>query len=183
MTLSEYAQMKWQAQETYVYHVVESLPETLLLSSYDTGVYHVYILLGTGESYATFDGDQAVDFMEEYNSISFDQYRGVVSSVDEITQDGYYIRVTGEVGQRTIYGIPDESDSKTIYEHTSADGWVECGSNEPNGKPIVVDTSADMDAILANATDGDVGEFYLYQGETTESYTNGAVYSIQKEDS
>lgn len=56
-------------------------------------------------------------------------------------------------------------------------------SNEPNGKPIVVATSADMDAILANATDGDVGEFYLYQGETTETYTNGAVYSIQKEDS
>lgn len=56
-------------------------------------------------------------------------------------------------------------------------------SDEPNGKPIVVATSADMDAILANATDADVGEFYVYQGETTESYTNGAVYSIQKEDS
>lgn len=56
-------------------------------------------------------------------------------------------------------------------------------SDEPNGKPIVVATSADMDAILANATDEDVGEFYLYQGETTETYTNGAVYSIQKEDS
>lgn len=56
-------------------------------------------------------------------------------------------------------------------------------SDEPNGKPIVVATSADMDAILANATDADVGEFYVYQGETTETYTNGAVYSIQKEDS
>lgn len=72
---------------------------------------------------------------------------------------------------------------------TPADGWnkvtvnVTGNSNEPNGKPIVVATSADMDAILANATEEDVGVFYLYQGETTETYTNGAVYSIQKEDS
>jgi hypothetical protein len=56
------------------------------------------------------------------------------------------------------------------------------GSNEPNGKPIPVSTAEEMDSILANATDADVGEFYLYNGETTDTYTNGAVYSIQKED-
>lgn len=50
------------------------------------------------------------------------------------------------------------------------------------GKPAVASTPEDMDAILANATEGDVGRMYLYTGETNESYTNGAVYSIQEEE-
>lgn len=39
-------------------------------------------------------------------------------------------------------------------------------------------TAAEMDEILANATVADVGAFYMYLGETTASYENGAVYRI-----
>ena len=39
-------------------------------------------------------------------------------------------------------------------------------------------TSDEMDRILADATNADVGSFYLYIGETTDTYENGAVYKI-----
>lgn len=46
-----------------------------------------------------------------------------------------------------------------------------------NGIKAVV-TAAEMDAILANATPENVGSFYMYLGETTDSYRKGAVYRI-----
>ena len=39
-------------------------------------------------------------------------------------------------------------------------------------------TSAEMDAIIANATAANVGSFYMYLGETTASYKKGSVYRI-----
>lgn len=42
-----------------------------------------------------------------------------------------------------------------------------------------VKTEAEMDAILANATDDTVGTFYMYIGATTSKYENGAVYEIE----
>lgn len=47
------------------------------------------------------------------------------------------------------------------------------------GSPIVVTDAATMDAILANATEADIGKVYLYQGETTANYENGALYGIE----
>ena len=42
----------------------------------------------------------------------------------------------------------------------------------------VIVTSHDMDTIIGNATDEDIGSFYLYLGETTPSYKKGSVYRI-----
>lgn len=42
----------------------------------------------------------------------------------------------------------------------------------------VIITSRDMDTIIGNATDEDIGSFYLYLGETTPSYKKGSVYRI-----
>lgn len=42
-----------------------------------------------------------------------------------------------------------------------------------------VKTEAEMDAILANATDDTVGTFYMFIGATTSKYENGAVYEIE----
>ena len=47
------------------------------------------------------------------------------------------------------------------------------------GAIIAVKTAEEMDAILANATEDTVGTFYMYIGETTDKYENGAVYEIE----
>lgn len=46
---------------------------------------------------------------------------------ENIDQSKIY-RVTGDT--ETTYGIPDEADNKTVYEHTSATGWKELGAGE-----------------------------------------------------
>lgn len=39
-------------------------------------------------------------------------------------------------------------------------------------------TENDMDYIIENATEDDIGSFYMYLGETTDSYKKGSVYRI-----
>lgn len=49
--------------------------------------------------------------------------------------------------------------------------------------PIVeIFTAEEMNALLNSATDADVGKFYMYVGETTDAYENGALYKIGKTD-
>lgn len=43
-----------------------------------------------------------------------------------------------------------------------------------------ISTEAEMDAILANATDADVGKFYLYSGVESDKYENDAIYKIER---
>ena len=43
-----------------------------------------------------------------------------------------------------------------------------------------ISTAAEMDSILENANASDVGKFYMYGGETTDKYENGALYRIAK---
>lgn len=47
--------------------------------------------------------------------------------IEEIEQGKIY-RLTKEDGT-IIYGIPDEINTKTVYEHTEAEGWVEVNKN------------------------------------------------------
>ena len=42
-----------------------------------------------------------------------------------------------------------------------------------------VSTAERMDAILASANPDIVGTYYMYIGETTDKYENGAVYEIE----
>lgn len=59
-------------------------------------------------------------------------------------------------------------------------GWVEVGAGgDADGKPITVTTSEEMDAVLANATEADIGKFYLYTGGESDKYENDAVYKIE----
>lgn len=48
------------------------------------------------------------------------------------------------------------------------------------GKPIEVQTSAEMDEILANATEAHVGSCYKFIGETDAKYEANALYIITK---
>ena len=43
-----------------------------------------------------------------------------------------------------------------------------------------ISTASEMDSILANATASEVGKFYMYVGETTDKYENGALYRVAK---
>lgn len=47
---------------------------------------------------------------------------------------------------------------------------------------IEVSNAEQMDAILAAATDADIGKAYIYTGESTEKYEKGAFYVITKAD-
>lgn len=61
--------------------------------------------------------------------------------------------------------------------------WLESGevyiSNEDN--VVAVETEEEMDEILNNATDNDVGKQYLYTGDTTPKYGGGRTYRVLKE--
>lgn len=48
------------------------------------------------------------------------------------------------------------------------------------GSPIVVSDAATLDKILSEATEADLGKAYLYVGEGTEAYKNGALYVISE---
>lgn len=62
------------------------------------------------------------------------------------------------------------NEAKAALEHHSSSGGL-----------ISISTEADMDAILANATEDDVGKYYVYTGETTDKYESGALYKIEQE--
>lgn len=46
--------------------------------------------------------------------------------------------------------------------------------------PIEVRTEDEMEAILANATEADIGAIYKYTGSTTNNYTHGVLYIIEE---
>lgn len=48
--------------------------------------------------------------------------------------------------------------------------------------PIEVSTPEEMDAILADASDDDLGKAYIYTGASTDTYEQGALYMITKEE-
>lgn len=49
---------------------------------------------------------------------------------------------------------------------------------ESSPKPKEIKTEAEMNSILANATEADVGNYYKYTGNTTATYEQGAIYVI-----
>ena len=50
-----------------------------------------------------------------------------------------------------------------------------------NGRPIVVESEAEMNAILESATTDNIGMVYKYEGELSETYEIGALYVIENE--
>mgnify|MGYP007111660093 CR=1 FL=1 len=53
-------------------------------------------------------------------------------------------------------------------------------SGSVNGKVQEVTTADELDTILENATEKDVGRGFLYLGETTETYKFECVYIIRE---
>lgn len=50
------------------------------------------------------------------------------------------------------------------------------------GQPLNITSATEMNAILSNATDADLGKVYYYTGASTDTYEQGALYMITKEE-
>lgn len=158
------------------YYVVNELPETMEPSAVDFTVFNFYVLESTGVCYFYPEAEGKVYTVGTYMFDGAFPDKGWAEDVGNIDEAGFYaVKSAGE----TTYGIPDEADNKIVYEHTSATGWKELGAAD--GKPITVTTSEEMDAVLANATEADIGKFYLYTGGESDKYENDAVYKIEQE--
>lgn len=121
-TVSEYFARVYQMAALFTYHVVESLPTNPLFvpdPPYHTDVYYI---VGTNEAYVWWDAEARASFVEDFVGVELDCC-GVVSTIEEMTQDGYYFLLE----DMHSYGIPNEANNKTVYEYNGSE-WVECKS-------------------------------------------------------
>lgn len=119
MSLNDYGKSVGFPNITYVYYVVESLPDTLNICNPASMLYYVYIVPSNGRAYTTLDGVNVDNFMEAAMEFSPDQYRGTVSNSNEITLDGYYFCTASE--PHIIYGIPNNATVQRFVDGA----WVE----------------------------------------------------------
>ena len=73
-----------------------------------------------------------------------------------------------------MYRVAVESDNTISYEYIEI-------VNRSNVVHTVA-TATQMNTIIANATEKDIGNSYLYCGETTANYKHGVIYIIGEED-
>lgn len=76
-------------------------------------------------------------------------------------------------------GLPSPKSRAEAYLQALAEQMKGGGSG---GSVTEVSTPEEMDALLANATDTDLGKFYYYTGASTDTYEQGALYMITKEE-
>lgn len=76
-------------------------------------------------------------------------------------------------------GLPSPKSRAEAYLQALAEQMKGGGSD---GSVTEVATAAEMDEILANATDADIGKAYIYTGASTDTYEQGALYMITKEE-
>jgi N-acetylneuraminic acid mutarotase len=111
------------------YIPVEELPETLSDSPVDIpeGRVAVFISTITGETCA-FPFAKRDSLQDLANSVLGHSYEfhGIAENIDDMTEVGYYTMFGKEPVVKS-YGIPDEADNKTIYEHNGTE-WIEYGS-------------------------------------------------------
>lgn len=119
------------------YTTVDVLPNPSEVPPLVDGTIPVYVLRETGEPFIYVNGERTsvidtanqmfqalLGYPETYS------FLGIADDKDSITEVGYYT-VFGREMVGTTYGIPDEADNKTIYEHNGSE-WVECGGVELN---------------------------------------------------
>ena len=112
------------------YYIVDELPSTgnKSVESEDDGVfttlYHIYIVRESGVPYVTFDGTQWVTGSDGITLIPLGEYNGTITDISQATNTGYYTLISFSQSN-TLYGISDEANNKTVYEHNGTE-WVEC---------------------------------------------------------
>lgn len=102
---------------------------------------------------------------------------------------GYVVRVTfnteGYVAYDEVTTVGREGRTRTFdcgSKIMATDIVItagEYGGDSP--LPIGIETEAEMSALLTSATADSVGAVYKYTGETTDTFTSGALYIIAEE--
>lgn len=112
-----------------VYYIVDTVPENPKAADMAGSniTMYLYILASTGEPYLSGPAGTAITIPE---MMGVGHYAGIVTSVDEMTDGMGIYTIMTESGSSTIYGIPDEADNKTLYEHNGSE-WVECKAGGP----------------------------------------------------
>lgn len=93
-------------------------------------------------------------------------------TIAQLDSSGVTVRPEFVVNGKKYYNDKGQLETGTLISYGAA--------VVSDGKPVLVESEEEMDAILANATDEDVGSYYEYKGATTEKYVSGAVYTIKK---
>ena len=106
-----------------VYYIVDTVPENPKAADIagSNATMYLYILASTGEPYLQGPAGTAITIPQ---MMGVGHYAGIVTSVDEMTDGMGIYTIMTESGSSTIYGIPDEANNKTVFEHTSAGGWA-----------------------------------------------------------
>lgn len=103
---------------------------------------------------------------------------GISSGLSPITREEQYLSfIAGETS-----GYPQKAITRKeqLLEKIAQGGTS--GGGGSGGAPTQVSTASAMDSILANATDADLGKVYYYTGASTDTYEQGALYMITKEE-
>lgn len=79
-------------------------------------------------------------------------------------------------------GLPAPQSNAEAYLQALAEQMKGGGSGGAGDAVAEVGTASALDSILANATDADLGKVYYYTGASTDTYEQGALYMITKEE-
>lgn len=71
-----------------------------------------------------------------------------------------------------------EKDKRLDVLLTEIKNLALSGGGSISGAPIPIETEAEMNDILASATEDKVGTIYKYTGTSTDTYEQGALYII-----
>ena len=108
-----------------IYHVFDELPENTpenmdILNEFGTADWvnktvNVAVLKETGEMFIYKNGSGWDSMSARTASFGFGEFKGLISSIDEITEDGQYT-IIGEPTTEVSYGIPDATKKICVFE-------------------------------------------------------------------
>lgn len=144
---------------TVIPHVVDTLPDTMESVNQETMRIPCYILESTGIAYVDYPSYGVITAGAMMGGAD----GGWVESADDIVVSETPTVYTVRGSSSTIYGIPDEADNKTVFEHNGSE-WVECGAGSGSGGGLIEVTELPTENIDPNAIYKvtDTGEMYMY---------------------
>lgn len=77
-----------------------------------------------------------------------------------------------------VYKCVAIDNGSLVWKITEDVSKIETLERKVQTSICAVSTAEEMDEVLANATESDIGSVYMYIGKTTASYTNGAIYKV-----
>ena len=129
------------------------------------------VYLFVGEDDGVYEKDALYILIEKGSGYGFQRYAIGGSGEESTPLQEKSVEIT-ENGVTSI--LPDEGYGLSAVHVTTS------VPSEPI--PISVSTATEMDSILSSATDVDLGKTYIYTGESTDTYEQGALYMITKEE-